>query len=123
MRISDWSSDVCSSDLFHRLILWRISEHATLDGAGGLVVGGRWHRKGRPIVYAAESTALAMLEVLVHLEVDSIPPPFQLMLIQIHDGLHNSAWPPSARSDLSSETADWGDALLDKGKTPIATVT
>lgn len=104
------------------MILWRISEHATLNGAGGLVVGGRWHSKGRPIVYAAESAALAMLEVLVHLEVDSIPPPFQLMRIQVADGLPHSVWPNSARSDLSSETAEWGDAWLARGDAALARV-
>src|SRR3546814_13219885 len=28
MRISDWSSDVCSSDLAERRILWQILDHA-----------------------------------------------------------------------------------------------
>src|SRR3546814_19579351 len=63
-----------------------------------------------------------MLEVLVHLEVDSIPPPFQLMRIQVSDGLLHSAWPNSACSDLSSETAEWGDAWLAKGDTALARV-
>src|SRR3546814_19267169 len=63
-----------------------------------------------------------MLEVLVHLEVDSIPPPFQLMRIQVPDGLPHSAWPNSARSDLSSETAEWGDAWLARGDTALARV-
>src|SRR3546814_19145587 len=97
-------------------------EPATLEGSGRLGVGGRWHSKGRSIVYAAESTALAMLEVLVHLEVDSIPPPFQLMRIQVPDGLPNSAWLNSARSDLSLESAEWGDAWLAKGDTALAHV-
>src|SRR3546814_17761488 len=95
---------------FHRLILWRISEHATLDGAGGLVVGGRWHSKGRPIVYAAESTALAMLEVLVHLDVDSIPPPFQLMRLQVPDGLPPSASPNRPPTHLPSKPTELAHA-------------
>src|SRR3546814_2611576 len=37
MRISDWSSDVCSSDLFERL--------AGMQGFGGLAVAGQ-HRHG-----------------------------------------------------------------------------
>src|SRR3546814_19592847 len=63
-----------------------------------------------------------MLEVLVHLEVDSIPPPFQLMRIQVPDGLPHSAWPNSARSDLSTETAEWGDSSLARGDTALARV-
>jgi RES domain-containing protein len=37
------------------------------SGAGGLDASGRWHHKGRPIVYAAATLALAALEYLVHL--------------------------------------------------------
>src|SRR5438874_1408491 len=52
------------------MILWRISNHATLDGRGGLYASGRWHTEGRPIVYLAENPAGALVEALVHLELD-----------------------------------------------------
>jgi RES domain-containing protein len=39
-----------------------------LSGYGSLLRGGRWHPKGYPVVYAAESAALALLETLVHVE-------------------------------------------------------
>lgn len=52
------------------MILWRISNHATLDGRGGLLAPGRWHTLGRAIVYLAETPAGALVEVLVHLELD-----------------------------------------------------
>jgi RES domain-containing protein len=41
--------------------------HAAFDGAGGLVREGRWHERGHRVVYAADSEALAALEILVHL--------------------------------------------------------
>lgn len=50
------------------MFLWRISNHATLDGRGGLFGSARWHTEGRPIVYLAESPAGALVEALVHLE-------------------------------------------------------
>ena len=50
------------------MILWRISTHSTLDGHGGLSASARWHSRGRPIVYLAETPAGALLEALVHLE-------------------------------------------------------
>lgn len=56
-----------------------------MDGAGGLRASGRWHRKGLPIVYMANSSALAILEILVHLEVTIVPAPFQLLEIDIPD--------------------------------------
>lgn len=36
------------------------------DGSGGLYGAGRWHIKGRRVVYGATSEALALLEKLVH---------------------------------------------------------
>lgn len=50
---------------------WRIvkAKHAgaAFDGEGARVYGGRWNSRGAPLVYLAESRALALLEVLVHL--------------------------------------------------------
>jgi RES domain-containing protein len=42
--------------------------HTAYSGEGALRVDGRWHRAGLPLVYAAESAAVALLEVLVHVE-------------------------------------------------------
>lgn len=63
------------------MILWRISNHRMLDGYGGLLASARWHTMGRRVVYLAESPAGALLEVLVHLEldVDSLPPSYKLL--------------------------------------------
>jgi RES domain-containing protein len=47
----------------HRLTLAKYAGTA-LSGIGGLHAAGRWHRAGHPVVYASESTALAVLEVL-----------------------------------------------------------
>src|SRR5262249_47416923 len=40
---------------------------AAFDGEGARVEGGRWNSPGTPVVYAAESAALAALEMLIHL--------------------------------------------------------
>lgn len=37
---------------------------SALSGRGALLFAGRWHEAGRPVVYAADSAALALLEVL-----------------------------------------------------------
>src|SRR5689334_5722969 len=55
------------------MFLWRVSNHDTLAGQGGILASGRWHTAGRPVVYFAENAAGALLEALVHLEVE---PPF-----------------------------------------------
>ncbi|MGF1644679.1 MAG: RES family NAD+ phosphorylase [Thiotrichales bacterium] len=55
---------------------WRITKskyHETaFDGEGARLHPGRWNSRGVPMVYTAESQALAMLELLVHLESDEI---------------------------------------------------
>jgi RES domain-containing protein len=48
------------------VILWRFSQHASLDGLGGLLASGRWHTRGHEILYCAPNPATALLEVLVH---------------------------------------------------------
>jgi RES domain-containing protein len=64
------------------MVLWRISRHRDLSGAGGLRAAGRWHHAGRPIVYLAESPAAALLEVCVHTSANDVPPEFTLLKIE-----------------------------------------
>ena len=47
-----------------RLRLWRISARRfeQLDGRGAELYGGRWNSPGRPLVYAASTLSLAMLD-------------------------------------------------------------
>jgi RES domain-containing protein len=66
-------------------MLWRISNYADLSGTGGLLFSGRWHAKGRPIVYLVESPAGALVEMLVHMDRDDLPDGFQLLGVDIGD--------------------------------------
>jgi RES domain-containing protein len=71
------------------MILWRISNHRTLDGYGGLIAPARWHSLGRRIIYLSETPAGALLEALVHLEldIDSLPSSYQLLKIEAPESL------------------------------------
>ena len=71
------------------MILWRISKHSKLDGNGGMLASARWHTRGRPIVYLAESPAGALLEALIHLELspDAYPTHYALLKTEAPDAL------------------------------------
>lgn len=45
------------------MLLWRLSSYEDLSGRGGLIASGRWHNRGRAVVYCAESHELARIEV------------------------------------------------------------
>ncbi len=65
------------------MILWRVSNYQSLDGVGGLYVSGRWHTKGHPIVYCTLNPATALLETLVHIEIDSEDRPERFQVLRI----------------------------------------
>ena len=80
------------------MILWRVSNYATLDGMGGLYVSGRWHTKGHPVVYCTLNPATALLEILVHMEIDAEDRPerFQMLRIEGPDTLSVEEIKPGA---------------------------
>ncbi len=53
------------------IVAWRIDKRRhtaqAFTGDGARVHGGRWNHKGTPVVYLADSLALATLEKFVHL--------------------------------------------------------
>lgn len=67
--------------------LWRISNFADLSGEGGLLVEGRWHFRGTPIVYCTDHPSTALLEILVHATRYTIPDYYQLLEIEVPDDI------------------------------------
>jgi RES domain-containing protein len=63
--------------------LWRISDFADLNGEGGRQAAARWNSRGRPVVYLAEHPALALIENIVHLEIDPDDLPDSYQLIEV----------------------------------------
>lgn len=107
------------------MTLWRISNHTTLDGGGGLRAPGRWHTRGRRIVYCAPNPATALLETLVHAEIDieDIPIAFRYLEIDAPDPA------ASETADVHALGPDWpadqeatqraGDEWLRSGRTAL----
>lgn len=104
------------------MLLWRISEHRTLDGTGGKLWAGRWNSRGLPVAYIAESSALAMLEVLVNLELSRPPRGFQLLEIAAPDDVGMIEWPADDDHADMALTRRWGDAFLRANEVVLARV-
>lgn len=68
------------------MLLWRISRHRDLSGAGGLRTPGRWHDRGLPVVYLSESPAGALLETCVHTGANDVPPTYLLLAVAAAEG-------------------------------------
>jgi RES domain-containing protein len=47
--------------------------HPVFDGTGAELSGGRWNSRGRAVIYAGESFAIAILERLVRTAIGKIP--------------------------------------------------
>jgi RES domain-containing protein len=102
--------------------LWRVSDFVDLSGQGGRLVRARWHSAGRSILYTAEHSALALLESLVHLEIEDEAPTYQLLELDAPDSLEITTFPESLPPISRSASRAWGDAWLAEGKTPLALV-
>lgn len=76
------------------IAIWRLVKaervDSAWDGEGAFRFGGRWNSRGVRVVYASSSLALALLEVLVHLD-SSVPPP---RLCAIHAQVSDEAVTP-----------------------------
>jgi RES domain-containing protein len=110
------------------VFLWRISNHLSLAGDGALHTPGRWHTRGRRVVYSAQSPAAALLEILVHFELDiqSLPVRYRLLKIQAPDDVNVE------RVSVDELPADWpektevtraiGDGWLTNGSAALLSV-
>jgi RES domain-containing protein len=62
---------------------WRIVKAryaaTAVDGEGARLYGGRWNARGVPMVYTADSAALAALEMLAHLGRGMVLPSYVVM--------------------------------------------
>ena len=69
-----------------------------------MISAGRWNPMNTPMVYCSDHPATALLEILVHVDADSLPPTYQLLEIEVPDSLS------IASPDL---TANWENDLSD----------
>jgi len=110
------------------VFLWRISNHLSLAGDGALRTPGRWHSRGRRVVYCAQSPAAALLEILVHFEIDiqDLPVRYRLLKIEAPDDVQvervsvddlPANWPQK-----TEVTRELGERWLVKGSAALLSV-
>lgn len=107
--------------------LWRISKFNSLSGEGGLHYSARWHTAGRRIVYLAESPAGALIESLVHMELNqkSWPDFYDLMQVAVPDGIQiETIRVPKEKKwkEFAAMTRELGDEWLRSKRTALARV-
>ena len=110
------------------MVLWRISNHSSLTGDGGLRASGRWHTRGRRIVYCTLNPAAALLETLVHFEIDlrDLPKRYRLLKLEAPGDLGVAqvtiADLPERWIERTDATRAVGDTWLAAGRSPLLAV-
>jgi RES domain-containing protein len=99
--------------------------HSIFDGSGAMFYGARWNSPGRRVIYAAETYAGALLEILVHAS-GSVPQSQGYVEIEIPSGLfiEEITQDDVPRWDSASfdATQALGDRWYDERRTPVLIV-
>lgn len=85
------------------MIAYRIADarHPIFDPTGAMLHGGRWNSVGARVIYAAETYAGALLEILVHSNFSWPPKNHRVVRIEIPADI-------KIESVVQEEVPDWG---------------
>jgi RES domain-containing protein len=110
------------------MIAFRIADrrHPIFDPTGAFLFGGRWNSPGKRVIYAAQTYAGALLEVLVHANLGVVPRTHAAIEIHIPDDLHREALASHDLEGWASEdlTASrrFGDRWLEEQRSAVLLV-
>ncbi|MFV7235004.1 RES family NAD+ phosphorylase [Flavobacterium sp. ZB4R12] len=99
-----------------------------LSGKGASIIGARWNSKGTEIIYCAQSRALAMAEVVVHLSLAILPNDFVMLTIHIPDAVSIEILNPTVLKEdwnvfpCTFETPLLGDDFVKKNEACVMKV-
>jgi RES domain-containing protein len=100
--------------------------HPIFDGTGAKLHGGRWNSPGRAVIYAAETYAGALLEILVHSNLGRIPRTHAALEIHIPEDLPTTHFEQLNPLDWSnsavSESRTFGDRWLEENRSCVLLV-
>jgi RES domain-containing protein len=110
--------------------VWRITKqtHArnAFTGEGAKLYGGRWNNPGKLIVYTAESRALALAEILVHLESAGVLSRYVVFQVEIDEShiarLDLRDLPKNWRAEPAPKRLQTLDEWLDSGNSAVLRV-
>ena len=91
-------------------------------------MSGRWHTQGRPVVYCTLNPSIALLEILVHMEIDAEDRPdrFQMLRIERPDTVSKETVEVNAlRGNWAEDTTATrrvGDLWLSEGRSLLIEV-
>jgi len=110
------------------VLIYRLgsSRYPANDGLGASIYGGRWNRKGTPVIYAAASRALCALEVLANaneLGGDYVVTPIELSDDIVAISLSLDTLPPDWDAAIANtKTADIGTEWAERLETVVLVV-
>jgi len=110
---------------------WRIVKQklakSAFTGEGARLYGGRWNTPGRPLIYTAESRALALAEILVHLESQALLSRYVVFEVEIDESTITRLDPGELPKNWRAEPAPRrlqviGDAWIASAKSAVLRV-
>lgn len=106
-----------------RLLKTKYATHA-FDGEGARLYGGRWNSSRRPVIYVSSSLALAVLEILVHLDDTGPLPAYSQARVSFDASIVETLSPAELPSDWTQDPAPAstraiGNAWLEEARTPV----
>lgn len=109
------------------MIAWRACKvrYDPLDPTGARLHGARWNEPGRGMLYAADSFAGALLEILVHsFRPRTLPGPHHAVRVTIPDALLERADDPPEGWDApaSPGAREYGTRWFDEGRSAALVV-
>lgn len=109
-------------------VAWRICKvrHPPFDGTGARLRGARWNSPGHAVIYAADSFAGALLEILAHsLRPRTLPGAHHAVRIEVPDDVVEMLDPgelPGWEERESPTARDHGDRWLSEGRSAVLVV-
>ena len=110
------------------MIAYRIADgrHPIFDATGAMLHGGRWNSRGLRVIYAAETYAGALLEVLVHSNLSQPPKHHKVIRINVPDkvaieALSITGLPDWYAEDMRASRA-FGDRWIRGNRTAVLRV-